>query len=162
MRRVLPHPVVSALILAVWLALYSSGDPVVLVGGGVLAWLVPLALHRSLQGAARLRRPWTAVRLTGIVLWDIVTSNLAVARAVLGPGGRLGSGFIDVPVELTHPDATALLASIIAITPGTVVADVDPAGDRIRVHVLDLEDPSALISYIKHRYERPLRDIFEC
>jgi multicomponent K+:H+ antiporter subunit E len=41
-------------------------------------------------------------------------------------------------------------------------ADIDEARVRILVHVLDLADPAALVSEIKSRYERPLKDIFEC
>jgi multicomponent K+:H+ antiporter subunit E len=85
-----------------------------------------------------------------------------VARRVLGPLGRLKPGFVEVPLELAHPDAVALLASIIAITPGTVVADIDDARTRILVHVLDLEDPGQLVAEIKQRYERPLKEIFGC
>lgn len=162
MKRWLPHPIVSGLVLAVWLGLHSSLAPIHLAGGGLLAVLVPRLLHRSLGGASRTRRPWVASRLAGVVLWDIVTANVAVARRVLGPMSRLQPGFIEVPLDLAHPDAVALLASIIAITPGTVVADIDEARVRIRVHVLDLADPAALVSEIKDRYERPLKEIFGC
>ena len=162
MKRWLPHPIVSSLILAVWLGLHSSLASIYLAGGGLLAVLVPRLLHRSLDGASRTRRPWVAIRLAGVVLWDIVTANVAVARRVLGPMSRLQPGFIEVPLDLVHPDAVALLASIIAITPGTVVADIDEPRVRIRVHVLDLVDPTALVSEIKNRYERPLKEIFEC
>jgi multicomponent K+:H+ antiporter subunit E len=30
------------------------------------------------------------------------------------------------------------------------------------VHVLDLDDPGVLVAEIKRRYERPLKEIFEC
>lgn len=162
MTRWLPHPVVSCLVLVVWLALHSSLAPIHLAGGGLLAWLVPRLLHRSLGLARRTRRPWVAIRLAGVVLWDIVTANVAVARRVLGPMSRLRPGFIEVPLDLAHPDAVALLASIIAITPGTVVADIGEARARILVHVLDLTDGTALVREIKHRYERPLKEIFGC
>lgn len=162
MTRWLPHPIVSGLILAVWLGLHSSLAPIHLAGGGLLALLVPRLLHRSLDGASPTRRPWIAIRLVGVVLWDIVTANVAVARRVLGPMSRLQAGFIEVPLELEHPDAVALLASIIAITPGTVVADIDEGRNRIQVHVLDLADPAALVSEIKDRYEQPLKEIFGC
>jgi multicomponent K+:H+ antiporter subunit E len=160
LKRWLPHPIVSCLVLTVWLGLHSSLSPIHLAGGGLLAVLVPRLLHPSLGGARRTRRPWVAIRLAGTVLWDIITANVAVARRVLGPISRLKPGFIEVPLDLAHSDAVALLASIIAITPGTVVADIDDA--RIRVHVLDLADPAALVSEIKDRYERPLKEIFEC
>ena len=162
MKRWLPHPVVSCLVLTVWLGLHSSLAPIHIAGGVLLAGLVPPLLHRSLDGAGRARRPGVAIRLAGVVLWDIVTANVAVARRVLGPMSRLRPGFIEVPLDLAHPDAVALLASIIAITPGTVVADIDEARSRILVHVLDLADPTALVSEIKRRYERPLKEIFGC
>jgi len=41
-----------------------------------------------------------------------------------------------------------------------VSTDIDEARTRILVHVLDLEDPAALIAEIKRRYERPLNEIF--
>jgi len=161
-RRVLPHPIASFFILLVWLGLHSSLAPLYLVSGVLLAVLLPGLLNRALDDPVRIRRPWVALGLGAVVLWDIVVANLAVARRVLGPLGRLRPGFIEVPLDLAHPDAVALLASIIAITPGTVVADVDDGRTRILVHVLDLDDPGQLIAEIKRRYERPLREIFGC
>lgn len=162
MRRLLPHPIASFFILLVWLGLHSSLAPLYLVSGVLLAVLLPVLLNRALDDPVRIRRLGVALGLGAVVLWDIVVANLAVARRVLGPLGRLRPGFIEVPLDLAHPDAVALLASIIAITPGTVVADVDDGRTRILVHVLDLDDPGQLIAEIKHRYERPLKEIFGC
>lgn len=162
MTRLLPHPITSFFVLVVWLELYSSLAALHLITGVLLAVLIPLVLNRALDDPVTIRRPGLALRLGAVVLWDIIVSNLAVARRVLGPLPRLRPGFIEVPIDLGHPDAVALLASIIAITPGTVAADVDDARTRILVHVLDLDDPAQLIAEIKHRYERPLKEIFGC
>jgi multicomponent K+:H+ antiporter subunit E len=161
-RRGVAHPVASFFVLVVWLGLHSSLAPLHLVSGVFLAVLTPMLLTRALDDPVRIRRPGVALRLAAVVLWDIVVANLAVARRVLGPPGRLKPGFIEVPLELADPDAVALLASIVAITPGTVVADVDDARTRMLVHVLDLDDPDQLVAEIKHRYERPLKEIFGC
>jgi multicomponent K+:H+ antiporter subunit E len=158
----LPHPIVSFFVFTVWLGLYSSLAPLHLAGAALLAVLLPLLLKGSLDDPVKVRRPWIAIHLAGVVVWDIVVANLAVARRVLGPMSRLKPGFIEVPLDVTQPDVVALLASIIAITPGTVVADVDDARTRILVHVLDLDDPGMLVAEIKRRYERPLKEIFEC
>ena len=162
MRRWLPHPIASFFVLIVWLGLHSSLAAIHLVSGALLGVLIPLLLNRALDDPVTIRRPGVALRLAAVVLWDIIVANLAVARRVLGPLARLQPGFIEVPVDLAHPDGVALLASIIAITPGTVVADIDDARTRILVHVLHLDDPAQLVAEIKHRYERPLKEIFGC
>ena len=162
MRSWLPYPIASGFVLLVWLALHTSLAPIHLASGLVLSMSIPRLLKGVLDDPVTVRRPGVALRLAGIVLWDIIVANMAVARRVLGPLPRLQPGFIEVPLDLTHPNAVALFASIIAITPGTVVADVDDARTRILVHVLDLEDPDQLVAAIKHRYERPLREIFGC
>ena len=162
MSRWLLHPIASFFIVVVWLGVHSSLAPLHLATAVLLAVLIPMLLTRALDDPVTIRRPGVALRLAAVVLWDIIVANLAVARRVLGPLARLKPGFIEVPLDLAHPDAVALLGSIIAITPGTVVADVDDARTRILVHVLDLEDPEQLVAEIKRRYERPLKEIFGC
>jgi len=162
MKRVLPHPIVSLCVVLVWLGLAASVAPVHLAAAALLAVVLPLACHRILGAGVRVVRPWLAARLAVVVLWDIVVANVAVARLVLGPMSRLRPGFVAVPLDTSHPDAVALLASIITMTPGTVAADIDDARARILVHVLDLADETKLVAAIKQRYERPLKEIFGC
>ena len=162
MKRLLPHPIVSFLIAAAWLALHSSLAPIHLAGAALLAVALPLLLDQLLQDRVQVARPWVAVRLALVVLWDIVVANVVVARLVLGPMARLRPAFVEVPLDTRHPDAVALLASIITISPGAVSADVDPPRTRILLHVLDLDDEAALVAMIKRRYEAPLKEIFGC
>jgi multicomponent K+:H+ antiporter subunit E len=161
-RSWLPYPIASGFVFLVWLMLHTSLAPIHVLSGLVLSLSIPPLLKGALDDRVTVRRPGVALRLAGIVLWDIVVANIAVARRVLGSLPRLRPGFIEVPLDITHPDAIALFASIIAITPGTVVADVDDARTRILVHVLDLHSPEQLVMEIKHRYERPLKEIFGC
>jgi multicomponent K+:H+ antiporter subunit E len=162
MKRLLPHPIVSFFIAVVWLGLHSSVAPIHLAGASLLAVALPLLLDRLLRDPVRVERPWVAVRLALVVLWDIVVANVAVARLVLGPMARLRPAFVEVPLDTRHPDAVALLASIITITPGAVSADVDQPRTRILLHVLDLDDEATLVAMIKRRYEAPLKEIFGC
>lgn len=162
MKRVLPHPIVSFFVAVVWLVLHSSVAPIHLAGAVLLAVVLPLALDRLLRDPIWVARPWVAARLAFVVLWDVVVANIVVARRVLGPMARLRPGFVEVPLDTSHPDAIALLASIVTITPGTVSADIDVGRARLLIHVLDLGDEPALVAMIKRRYEAPLKEIFGC
>ena len=102
------------------------------------------------------------VTLAATVTWDILVANAAVARLVLGPMERPRPAFVRVPLDLTHPHAIALLASIVTMTPGTVSVALTPGAHSLLVHALDVQDPEGLVANIKARYEAPIKEILEC
>jgi multicomponent K+:H+ antiporter subunit E len=112
---------------------------------------------------ARVRRLDIAAALLLVVLRDIVRSNVAVARIVLGlvRDRKVSSGFLRIPLDLRDPHGLAALAAIITSTPGTVWVGVSEDGSTLTLHVLDLRDEASWVRLIKQRYEEPLRRIFE-
>ena len=160
MTRLLPFPLASASLLVLWLLLNGLsaghillGGAVALIGGWAFAALEPPKM--------RLRRPLAVLRLTAFVFADIVRSNVAVARIILGLQPRRStSGFVDVPLELRNPYGLATLACIITSTPGTLWVDFNEASGTLTIHVLDLVDETEWVRTIKVRYERLLLEIF--
>jgi multicomponent K+:H+ antiporter subunit E len=162
MTRLLPFPFVSVCLLALWLLLNQAVTPghvllgciIALVGGWILT---VLELPR-----ARVRRPGVLLRLFGRVTVDIVRSNFAVGRIILGFGPRRRrSGFVNIPLDIRNSYALALLACIITSTPGTLWVNFDAQKGVLMIHVLDLVDEGEWIRTIKGRYERLLLEIFE-
>ena len=150
-------------LLAVWLVLNESLAPGQVLLGAALA-LGGVAVYSRLRlPASRARnRPGAALRLLGRVVADIVRSNLAVARIVLGLGAsRRVAGFLAMPLELRHPGGLAVIACIITATPGTSWVRYDSAANVVTIHVLDLVDADDWIRLFKQRYERRLLEIFE-
>lgn len=96
------------------------------------------------------------------MLVDIVRSNIAVGRIILGPRRREEiSGFLVVPLDMRAPYGLATLATILTATPGTLWVRFDPESGLLTLHILDLIDETAWIAIIKGRYERRLMEIFE-
>jgi len=162
MTRLLPFPIASAGLLILWLILNQTfslsevfiGCVVALVGGWTL---ISLQLPK-----ARVRRPGTLLRLLGMVLVDVIRSNIAVGRIILGLGPRQRTpGFVYIPLELRNPYGLAVLAIIITATPGTLWVNFDTGEGMLMIHVLDLVDESDWIHTIKDRYERRLLEIFQ-
>ena len=107
-------------------------------------------------------RPGTVLRLGLTVVADTVASNLAVARLLLAPGRpRHAAAFVHIPLELRDPNALAVLAMIVCITPGTAWAELSLDRSMLMLHALEVDDPQTLIDHVKERYERPLMEIFE-
>jgi multicomponent K+:H+ antiporter subunit E len=155
------HPWLSLLLAALWLLMQQSLAPAHLLSAAVLALAVPRLVHGFLGPASRVHSLPAVARLCVVVLWDIVVSNAVVARIVLDPRAQPRPGWVPVVLDTAHPTAVALFASIITMTPGTVSCIVDDERGEILVHALDCDDPQAMATQMKQRYERPLRQIFE-
>lgn len=161
MNRWLPHPFVACFILAVWLLLHQAVTPGQLLLGAAMGVLGSrfLALLRPHPARIRVFRPLP--RLAAAVLADVVRSNIAVARIILLGGGRNRvSGFVNLPLDLQDTNGLAILACIITATPGTLWVQYDRKSDRVLIHILDLIDEHEWVRTIKHRYERPLLEMF--
>lgn len=153
------RPVLSVLLALAWLMLQQSLDLGNVLTACVLGWGLPRLLGGFLGPAAQPRSVARALRLGLSVLWDIIVSNITVARLVLNPRSVPHPAWVKVPLTLTQPTAQALLASIITMTPGTVSAIVDEEGGCIWVHALDCDDPAAVATDIDRRYQQPLMEI---
>ena len=160
-RRWLPYPILSLLLLLIWLLLSQSVAP----GTIVLGALLGIALAKVF---GLLRPPKAHIRNYPLLGWlllrvvvDIARSNLAVARLVLRRDIRLHSGFVAIPLTLTDRHGLAVLACIITSTPGTIWVSYDSGLNILLIHVLDLANEQTWIDSIKQRYERPLLEIFQ-
>jgi len=161
MKSLLPQPLISLTLLLAWLAMNNTIHPSHLLLGAVLAIVIPLLTVRVAVAHPRIGKPGTIVRLGLVVLYDIVKSNIDVAKLVLGPQARIRSAFVWVPLDLTDPYAKTALAGIITMTPGTLSSDFSADGRHLLVHALNVDDEAALVADIKARYEAPLKEIFE-
>lgn len=162
MSWLLPYPLLSAALFALWLLLNQSISLGHLVLGSVLAVLASWAMAALRPEKPRIRRPGAALRLAGLVMIDILRSNLAVGRIIVRsrePG--VNAGFMTIPLDLRSRHGLAVLSIIITSTPGTIWVNYDAAKGTLLLHVLDLVDETAWIRTIKGRYERLLMEIFE-
>jgi multicomponent K+:H+ antiporter subunit E len=126
----------------------------------VLALLIPRFSERLRERRGMPGKPLVLARLMLVVLRDIVTSNLQVAKLILGPESRIQPGFVWVPLELRNVYGITALASIITMTPGTLSCDLTPDKRYLLVHCLNLEDAEGTVAQIKASYERPLLEIY--
>ncbi len=158
--RLLPHPMLTAILAAVWVLLvndfsWSAADFGLLLG---------LAIAKLTSPTAR-----PAADSQTVVSWSILPSFLGhyrlkreVAYLVLfRRGDSLRSQFVTIPLALESPEAIATLAGTITMTPGTLSADLSADGRSLLVHCLETTDAAGTVAAIKSRYEHRLMRIFE-
>ncbi|CAK7260069.1 MULTISPECIES: Na+/H+ antiporter subunit E [unclassified Shinella] len=157
----LPYPLLSASLVIMWLAL-NGFTPGHLILGCIVSVFASWGMAALRPVKPRLPKWYLLPKLVGIVLYDILRSNLAVASILLTGGRRKHkSGFITVPIELENPTALAVLAVVITSTPGTAWLEYNSLSKTVLIHVLDLVDEAEWQALIKTRYEALLMEIFK-
>lgn len=159
-RRLIPYPLLAISLAIMWLLL-AGFTPGNFVLAAAVALLSAHALKALGEKSPRIRR-WRAIpELIGVVLLDIVRSNIAVTRIILtGDHHPRVSGFVIIPLQVRHPFALAILSIIVTSTPGTAWVDYSSALGELTIHVFDLVDEEEWVLLIATRYERLLLEIF--
>jgi multicomponent K+:H+ antiporter subunit E len=164
-RRLLPHPLLSLLLLVCWLWLNNTLAAGHVLVGAALGVGIPYVTRRFWTEPLQIRHPLRVIEYMVVVIYDVIVANLQVALIIVGPLSRLRPAIVRVPLDLRTDFAVVALASTVTLTPGTVSVEIedDGAGRRVLlVHALRCLDPDALARTIKQRYERRLKEILEC
>jgi len=148
-----------------WMLLFWSIDPAVIVAGAFFSLLVatvlgdfyPDRLHKLLNPVR-----WLFFLLyVPYFLYYCVRANLDVAVRVIHPDLPIRPGIIKVRTTLTSDMAKSFLANSITLTPGTLTVDID--GQELYVHWINIhtDDADKRTAEICGRFEPLLRRIFE-
>ena len=162
--RWLPHPLMTLMLIIIWLLLVNTISFGHIILGTLLGTAIPWFTNRFWPERPRIAKPVLLLRFFfGIFLRDILVANLNVVRLILQPDiSQLQPGFIAVPLDITDQMVISVLASVISLTPGTVSAEITLDRLVLIVHGLDVPDEKAAVQAIKTRYEAPLKEIFSC
>ena len=159
--KLVQYPVLAVFIFVGWLVLAEHITPGQVLLASVAAISGVWMMSRLRLGPVPLRSPTTMVRLAYYVTYDIIRSNIAVARIILKGSALQHSNFLTIPLEMKNRAGLALLAVIITATPGTIWVSYHSGTGRLILHILDLIDEKEWMNTIKNRYERLLMEIFE-
>jgi multicomponent K+:H+ antiporter subunit E len=158
----LPHPVLSLVIVGMWVLLADSVRPGTWAMGALVGWAIPIFARVFLPVRPDIRSVGALVRFVPRFAWDVVVANFQVAALILTVGRQPRPQWLVIPLELRDPHAVTVLANVISLTPGTVSSELGPDRRTLLVHALDVDDPEEEVARIKTRYEQPLKEIFEC
>jgi multicomponent K+:H+ antiporter subunit E len=161
-KRLVPAPLLSAALVALWLVLARSASLGQVILGVLLGLVVPRITLNLRPTTARVRRPLAIVRFIFTVGYDVVVSNFKVAWGVVTWRWRKPRArFVIIPLELRDPVGLTGLAMVTTVVPGTVWSELALDRSAMMLHVWDVDEEDAFVAHFKARYEKPLREIFE-
>jgi multicomponent Na+:H+ antiporter subunit E len=105
-------------------------------------------------------RVYHFIMYTGVLVVELVRANLRMLGYVYAPRIRIKPGVVKIRTGLKSPVGRLALANSIALTPGSLVLEVD--GDILFVHLLDVQtaNPADATRMIAEPFERHLEKVF--
>lgn len=129
-------------LLLVWLALFRSIEPVVIIGGILVALLVQWVGPMMRVGALGRIRFVPLLALIARFAWDMFMSALHVSKLIV-TGKRYRSGFVSINLGAVSDMELMISAAMTSLVPGTLVIDVNrhesDADGSMYLHVIDME-----------------------
>lgn len=95
-----------------------------------------------------------------VFIWELIKSNIDVARRVLTPSLPINPGIVKFKTKLSTDYGRMVLANSITLTPGTLSIDI--IDDTYYIHWIDVKttDPEQAYVEIAEKFEKILLKIF--
>lgn len=152
------------LLTVIWFAANSSLAIESILTGALISAVLAFIFVRSYPAWSDIRlspaRLWHFVRYTGVFVVELVRANLNMLRVVYAPRIAINPGIVRIRTKLKTPVGRLALANSIALTPGSLVVDLE--GDVLTVHWLDMQtdDPDEAARLIAGPFEPDLEKTF--
>ncbi|MDA3820859.1 MAG: Na+/H+ antiporter subunit E [Candidatus Delongbacteria bacterium] len=153
------------ILMLIWLLLTGTFDLPMLLTGAISAAIISLILCSRCTIFKGLKLTpaaffYTIVYLF-VFLYELIRSNLDVARRVLSPSLPINPGIVDVKTRLKSPMARMILTNSITLTPGTLTVDIED--DTLFIHWIDVssEDREEATKKIVNRFENIISKIYD-
>jgi multicomponent Na+:H+ antiporter subunit E len=150
--------------LAVWILLTSSLQIATILVGVVVSLIIALlfGIKAEVFGEINLN-PKSIINLiayTFVFIWELIKSNIDVARRVLSPSLPIKPGIVKVKTKLKSKTGRMVLANSITLTPGTLSIDIKD--EFIYVHWIDVKncDLQCATEEIVKKFEKYLEVIY--
>ncbi len=148
----------------IWIAANSSLAIESVVTGALVSAVIAYVCSRKTDVWQGIRfspsRLYHFVVYTGVFFVELVRANMNMMRYVYSPRIDIKPGIVKVKIILKSPIGRLALANSIALTPGSLVVDVQD--DTLFVHWLDVKttDPDEATRIIAGPFDKHLEKVF--
>ncbi|WP_116048907.1 Na+/H+ antiporter subunit E [Amycolatopsis palatopharyngis] len=136
-------PALLVWLFVVWVLLWGSTSPVVVLFGAIVA-VTTLLLFPLPTRSGVFARPLRLLALVGYMAWDLLTSAVRGSWEVLRFGRKTCSAVFAVPILAEADHVIVASANLVSLTPDTFVLQIDRQGGIFYVYLLGARSEDAL------------------
>jgi multicomponent Na+:H+ antiporter subunit E len=141
----------AAVLVAIWVLLWGTLSVANVLSGVLVAAVLIVAVPGTTRRAhLPTVRPLALARLVVHVVAQVVAANITLARQILGRRAPIRTGVVAVSLPECSDGLLALIANLVALTPGTMPVEVNRTPPVMYVHVLYLRDVDEVRREVGH------------
>lgn len=149
----------NVILTLVWIALTGQFTYVNLFFGFTISFLVLWVISNNSEDRKYFTFTFKVIGFFFFFLFEMIKANIDVAKEVLSIKYKMKPGIVKMELEAQTDLEITLLATLISLTPGTLVIDISHDRKMIFIHGIHLEDREKFLHSIKYGLERPLLNI---
>lgn len=139
------RPITVAWITLMWCLMYGEFSWANVIGGFLVGMLIVMLFPLPALPIAALGIRWTAViGLLWFFITDLVASSVRVSWLAVRPTAQPPSAIVTVPMRVQEDFVFSLAVSLLNLTPGGSVMELDIAGRMLTMHILDARSTAEL------------------
>lgn len=127
--------------------------------GFLLGFFILWLMNRNEEDKRYFNRAPKVIGFVFYFLYEMLKANLQVAYDVVTPNYFMKPGIVKYQMKVQTDVEINMLATMISLTPGTLVIDVSKDKRAIYIHVMYLRDRDRFIREIENSLEKRLTEV---
>lgn len=151
----------NLLLAFIWIALTGSLMFSNFYFGFLLGFFILWLMNRNESDKRYFNRVPKIIWFILYFIYEMIKANMEVAYGVLKPRFGMQPAIVKYPLHAESDFEVNMLATIISLTPGSLIMDISEDKKVLYIHVMHLknDDKDLFISKIERGYERRLLEI---
>lgn len=141
----------------VWLLLWGSVTPTLVLGGLITSVLVLLLFPFPRAPWRWTLRPWPTTTLVLRFAADMLRASVQVAWLAVRPSAPPPSAVVRVPLVTRSELLLTATAELVSLVPGSLLVELDSEAPALYIHVLDARSPERIERAIAAVHEQERR-----
>lgn len=146
-------------IALIWMFLSTNFTGQGFIVGYLLGLLMLYIMRNMFDSRFYVNRVWAIFKLVSLFLKELWLANISVVKIALAPKNKMEPAFFEYPTVLKKDWEITLLASLITLTPGTIVVHVSDDSTILYIHAIDIDDVDSTITSIKDTFEQAILEV---
>lgn len=150
---------INILIAFIWMLLNEEFNPVLFGVGYVVGFCILFTMRRFFNTPFYGKKVIAIAKLFTLFIVELFKSSVVVIKEIIRPTLKIKPGIFRSETILESDFEISLLISLLTLTPGSVVMEVDSKAKVMFIHAMDADDFHNNIRKSKRRFEKAIIEV---